>query len=131
MTSTNFTQFRTSSSKMYKKGTMVFLQPISGLVGLAESTTIEDSDYFFKGDETNFALIDILSDSSYQYIELIVLTNRYYYENNQTKNLTFTQAGVYNLTAIVYDPLNGNAMLQKKYIVNGDLIFRLYLYNFY
>lgn len=128
MTSTNFSQFVVNaSSKIYKKGTMVFLQPITGVVGLAETpNTIKDNDYLFNGDESSFSLTAVVSHSSdYQYVQLIVVTKRYYYENNQTISLAFNQPGVYNLSATVYDPLSVIVALQSTYLVNGDS-FNLY-----
>jgi len=109
-------------TQTFPKGSMIMLQMISGIVGLGQSSTIDDNDYLLVSAGTNFSLKNVpsIQEPNKQYFQLIVVATCISYTNNQTVAQQMNQSGIYNLTETLYDPLTNISYLQANYVVQGS-----------
>lgn len=100
---------------------MVLLQMITGVVSISKVSPT-DSDYIINGNELGYFNLTEIVPFYKWYFQVVVVTTRYYYQANSVLvSQEFDSAGLYNLSAIIYDQATQSVKLQNNYIVNGLL----------
>ena len=126
--SLGYNQISINETVSYRQGTMVLLQMISGVVSLSNQSTLPlmDYDYMVNGNETDTFSLLALTSCLNCFFQLIVVTTRYSYQNSLYITQEFDYQGLYNLTAVIFDPRTQIVYLTKNYKINGKSFLILY-----
>lgn len=122
-----FNQVYVEEDELYKKGTMVLLENIGGVVSISDKYPVTYCDYEIEGDEEagDFNLVDIDAfPLSRWYFQLVVFTKRYAFQTTlQQVSQYFDTPGTYNLTVTVYNPATRIVYLKSLFNIVGNYIY--------
>lgn len=121
---------RFNKSASYKQGSMVLLEILTGIVSMSNQSTtaVNNMDYMIYGNENqNFDLVKFSESVANMYVQLVVITQRFYYENNQIVSKQMNTEGYFNLNVSIYDEISKRVYLQR----NFELIGKIYKFTYY
>ena len=114
-----------NEGRILKKGSMVLYEPISGLVSLGQSNSLELSDCLFyvddHDDDDDFELKSLknLGENIHKFFQILIFTTRNIFSNEQSINQNYNVTGEYTISAKIIEKSLGNTYLERNFSVTG------------
>lgn len=123
-----YNNFTLNKNNVYKQGSMVLIEfPVTANIFVSYNTQLNNCDYAFIGNETNFNLINPFQATSLSNkwsFCLWALTTRALNNQEQTYEIMFNQSGNFELVVTVSDNTTKQLYYQAKYPITGKIIFK-------